>query len=291
MENLDDTKLALRQLAEIKAQAQPAYAYAQDNPKFNSPEALCHMLHELQVHQIELELQNEELRSAQLELDAARARYFDLYDLAPVGYCTLDVTGLILEANFTAATLLGLTRKELTCETLARFILKPDQDIYYLCRQQLINTSAAQSCELRMVKRNGEQFWAQLTVTNTQNKYGAPVFRVILSDVSERKALDQALADKNIELSRARAIADKANQAKAEFLSSMTHELRSPLNAILGFAQLMATSTPEPTPLQSSRIEQIVQSGWYLLGLIDDILAQPLVEPGQSVPNLNKNSL
>ena len=93
------------------------------------------MLHELRVHQIELEMQNEELRRAQAELDAARARYFDLYDLAPVGYCTLSEQGLILEANLTAATLLGVARGALVKQPFTRFILKEDQDIYYLHRK------------------------------------------------------------------------------------------------------------------------------------------------------------
>lgn len=75
-----------------------------------SPEETRRMLHELRVHQIELEMQNEELCRAQVELSAAKARYFDLYDLAPVGYCTISEQGLILQANLTAATLLGVAR-------------------------------------------------------------------------------------------------------------------------------------------------------------------------------------
>ena len=96
------------------------------------------MLHELRVHQIELEMQNEELRRTQAELEASRARYFDLYDLAPVGYFTLSEKGLILEANLTAATLLGVARGDLVKQPLPRFILPEDQDIYYLHRKQLL---------------------------------------------------------------------------------------------------------------------------------------------------------
>jgi PAS domain S-box-containing protein len=127
-----------------------------------SPDALRQALHELQVHQIELELQNDELRRMQVELDAERARYFDLYDLAPVGYCTISEHGLILEANFTAANLLGLARSELVGEPLSRFIVRADQDIYYLCRRHLVDTGEPQACELRMMPVGGAPFWAHL---------------------------------------------------------------------------------------------------------------------------------
>ena len=95
-----------------------------------SPEETRQTLHDLRVHQVELEMQNEELRRAQTELETMRARYFDLYDLAPIGYCTVSEKGLILEANLTAANLLGVSRSDLAKQPLSRFILKEDQDIY-----------------------------------------------------------------------------------------------------------------------------------------------------------------
>jgi len=113
-----------------------------ENLQALSPEETRQTLHELRVHQIELEMQNEELRRAQADLDAARARYFDLYDLAPVGYCTISEKGLILEANLTAATLLGVARGALVNQPFTRFILLEDQDIYYLHRRQLFETGA-----------------------------------------------------------------------------------------------------------------------------------------------------
>src|SRR6202035_4881750 len=91
-------------------------------------------------------------------------------------------------------------------------------------------------------------------------------------DVTERKRFDRTLYESNVELERARAAAEKANLAKSDFLSSMSHELRSPLNAILGFAQLMESAAPPPTALQSESIAQILQAGWHLLKLINEIL-------------------
>ena len=141
----------LRRRAEEMARGKAAQA--PEDLEALSPEETRRMLHELRVHQIELEMQNEELRRAQAELDAARARYFDLYDLAPVGYFTVSEQGLIMEANLTAATLLGVARGALVMQRFSRFILRDDQDIYYLLRRQLSKTGAPQVCDLRLVKR------------------------------------------------------------------------------------------------------------------------------------------
>ena len=100
-------------------------------------------------------------------------------------------------------------------------------------------------------------------------------------DVTERKRLDQVLKEYNVELMSARSVAEKANLAKSEFLSSMSHELRSPLNAILGFAQLMESDAVPPTPNQRESIDQILQAGWHLLKLIEEILDLAKVESGQ----------
>jgi PAS domain S-box-containing protein len=140
-------------------------------------------------------MQNEELRRAQAELDAARARYFDLYDLAPVGYCTVSEQGLILEANLTLAALLGVARGSLVKRPLRRFVLKQDEDIYYRHVRQLFETAAPQSYELRMVKTDGTQFWAHLEATAARDEGGAPVCRVVLSDSPERKRAEEALRD------------------------------------------------------------------------------------------------
>ncbi|MDO8281185.1 MAG: PAS domain S-box protein [Thermodesulfovibrionia bacterium] len=110
------------------------------------------------------------------------------------------------------------------------------------------------------------------------------VFRDVTGEYAAQQALhdsSQALQEKNIELEKSRLTADKANLAKSEFLSSMSHELRSPLNAILGFAQLMETSSPQPTPAQKASIDQILKGGWYLLELINEILDLALIESGR----------
>ena len=100
-------------------------------------------------------------------------------------------------------------------------------------------------------------------------------------DVTERKRLDQVLLEKNRELQVAKVVAEKANRSKSDFLSSMSHELRSPLNGILGFAQLLESDTPPPTASQKESISQILQAGWHLLKLIDEILDLAKIESGK----------
>ena len=151
------------------------------------PEELHSTLYELQVHQIELEMQNEELRRTQTELDAARARYFDLYDLAPIGYMTISEKGLILESNLTAAALLGIARGALVKQMFTSFILKADADIYYLHRKRLFDTAEPQACELRMVKADDTVFWAHLDATRAQDDNGESLCRIMLSDITKRK--------------------------------------------------------------------------------------------------------
>jgi signal transduction histidine kinase/ActR/RegA family two-component response regulator len=166
-------------------------------------EEIREIIRELQVHQIELEIQNEQLRQTQEELEAARSRYFDLYDQAPVGYCTLNNEGVITEANVTVADMLGVARTELVGQPLSTFILREDQDNYYLFRRQFAESpmpssgatyihpekpSEQRGCDLRMINKGKTAFfWAHLQVNTLQDPEGTPVFLLALSDITERK--------------------------------------------------------------------------------------------------------
>jgi len=179
-----------------------------------TPDDIQKMFHELRVHQIELTMQNEELRRAQEEIEHVRARYFDLYDRAPIGYCTLSQDGLILEINLTAALMLGAPKGALVEQSLTRFIYIDDQDRFYLYRKQLAKaaatsrsdlfsrgiTCASQRCELRMVKVDGSIFWVCLEATTDQEPLlkpwsspSAAVYRVVLSDITTLKEYQNQL--------------------------------------------------------------------------------------------------
>lgn len=113
----------------------------------------------------------------------------------------------------------------------------------------------------------------------------------MLMDITERKRLDQVLLENNIELNKAKNLAEKANRAKSDFLSNMSHELRTPLNAILGFAQLIEASNPPPSTSQKRSVDQILQAGWYLLDLINEILDLTLIESGRLAVSMEMVSL
>jgi PAS domain S-box-containing protein len=169
------------------------------------------LVHELRVHQIELTMQNQELRRAQAELDATRERYFDLYNLAPVGYFIVSHEGRILEVNLTGANLLDLPRAALVTQPITRFIFKEDQDVYYLHRRDLLATGQAHTCELRMVKTDGAPFWVRMMATlqdpstdPRRGKGGPPQSRVVLSDISEQKRMEQDKAKLDVQLRRAK---------------------------------------------------------------------------------------
>src|SRR5215472_763460 len=179
-------------LVQLRGRAEQQ-ARALEPPEINTlwPAEARRVLHELRVHQIELEMQNEELRATREQLEASRARYFHLYDLAPVGYCTLSEKGLILEANLAAAALLGVARSALPGQPLSRFILRDDQDIYYLLRRNLSKIGLPQTCELRLTKNDGAPFWARLEATVGQGQGGALGWRVIVQDITDRKRAEE----------------------------------------------------------------------------------------------------
>ena len=188
----------MRSTADLRSRAEAMVlkkrAQEPDEPSSLTQDEAKRSIHELQVHQVELRMQNEELSRVQAELEVARAHYFDLYHLAPVGYCILSREGLILEANLTAVNMLGLALSTLIRKPIFKFILKEDQDIYYLHQKQLYGTNRSTTCELRMVKKDGTPFWVQLTSAPpdlAQAMGREPVCRVVMSDITERKAVQE----------------------------------------------------------------------------------------------------
>ncbi len=186
-----------KKLSELRQRAEAALAEkagSASDASLLSPEDVKKLIHELQVHQIELEMQNEELRRAQVALEESKDRYVDLYDYAPVGYFTLDKNALILEANLSGADLLGMDRDRLMNKPLAKFVHKDSQDTFYLHRKQVLETSIRHICEIKLVKPDGSWFHAQLESIGIPDSDGElSRLRTAISDVTDRKVAEQAL--------------------------------------------------------------------------------------------------
>ena len=155
------------------------------------------LIHDLQVHQVKLEMQNDELKRSQEKLETAQARYLDFFNMAPVGFFSIDEQNIILECNLTAATLLGRPLNKIVKQPMTQFILKEDQDIYYLYNKQVFETEMPQGCNLRMQKNDGSAVWVNLTTTVVQNAEGITSSRIVMSDITERKKAEVSLRESN----------------------------------------------------------------------------------------------
>ena len=193
---------------------------------------------------------------------------------------TTDPAGVISDVNKQMEALTGCTRDELIGAPFKSFFTDPQRAEAGIKR--VLKENKVANYELTARARDGKETVVSYNATtfydrdrNLQGVFAAA------RDVTERKLLDQALQENNIELEMAKSVAEKANLAKSDFLSSMSHELRTPLNAILGFAQLIESGDPAPTPAQKRSTDQILQAGWYLLELINEILDLALIESGK----------
>ncbi len=203
---------------------------------------------------------------------------------------TTDPSGIISDVNKQMEALTGCTRDELIGAPFKNYFTDPEHAEAGIKR--VLRENKVTNYELTARARDGKETVVSYNATtfydrdrNLQGVFAAA------RDVTERKLLDQALQETNAELQSAKSAAEKANLAKSDFLSSMSHELRSPLNAILGFAQLIESGSPTPSPSQKASVEQILLAGWYLLELINEILDLSLIESGKLVLSLEPVSL
>ena len=152
-----------------------------------TPERMADLMHELQVHQIELQMQNDEFRRIQGEFEKTRDRYSHLYDFSPVGYVTLTEKGIIDEANLPLASILGVERSTLVGKPFSHFIFKDDQDIFYKLRHRLLEKEESRTCELRLVKKGGQAFFTNFRPFRTLFRYSfRRVLGCVLRQIAEK---------------------------------------------------------------------------------------------------------
>ena len=229
-----------RQTPSIEQQATTLRARAekilrQNPPPRELPRAkLQELIHELQVHKIELEMQNETLRQTTIELEGTRNRFSDLYDFAPVGYLTLDDHNIIREANLTAAAMLGVDRAQLIKTRLSRFIVPADQDAFYLFHKNLVEKQTRQVCELRMNRANASLIDVSLEGIAAQDVDDTPILRVTLSDITER---NRAKAELRASEARYHQLVETINEGMAIVnANNLTTFINTHGAAILGYA-------------------------------------------------------
>ena len=193
---------------------------------------------------------------------------------------TTDHRGIISDVNQQMEALTGCTRDELIGAPFKNYFTEPERAEAAITR--VLREGKVTNYELTAHARDGKETVVSYNATTfyDRDRRLQGVFAAA-RDVTDRKQFEHRLQENNVELENAKATAEKANLAKSEFLSSMSHELRTPLNAVLGFAQLMSSDVPPPTAAQKMSIDQILQAGWYLLRLINEILDLAMIESGK----------
>ena len=240
------------------------------------------LIHELEVHQIELELQNEELTAAKNQLEEAAAKYIDLYDYAPNGYFSLSKDGQITELNYRGAGILGKPRPELLSRRFQTFITEEAKPHFNQFIKEIFENETKQTCETTVTGNGDIPTWVHLTGKVTPDKEHC---HINATDITRLKLTE-------IELAKAKEKAEENDRLKSAFLANMSHEIRTPMNGILGFTELLKEPKLKGKQ-QKEYIKIIEKSGEHLLTIINDIINISKVESGQmeisiSTTNINE---
>ena len=252
--NSEISQASLRRKAE-----ENACKHESENIESLSPEKVRQLVHELQVHQIELEMQNEALQTTQTALEIQRVRYCDLYDLAPVGYCTVNEKGFIIQANLTAATLLEMARNEIVKHSFNEFIFNEDHDIYYLFQKRVIKNSKDEGCVLRMIKKDGTLFWAHLAAMEIVEDNRTEL-RIVFYNITKRKEAEKAAHESDAKFKN---MFDHSPIGKSITMPSGEMEMNNAFCQMVGYSK-----------------EELLHRKWQDITYPDDIeLTQKILKP------------
>jgi len=288
-----DRTTEARQLKELRNRAEKLLSGRAEDIQGIPGDDIQKLVHELQVHQIELEMQNEELRKAQVELEESRNRYYDLYDFAPIGYFTFDQKGLILEVNLAGADLLGVERSHLMKMAFSRSVAPEEQALFSFHRNKVSESKARQTCKLKLVKRDGTPFYAQLesiAVQDTEGNFNK--LRTAITDITDLKRAEEALKEYSGQLEekveeRTRELKDAQEELirkeklamLGQMAGSVSHELRNPFGVISNAVYYLKTILPNADETTKKYLEMISaevrNSNRIVSGLLDISRTQP----------------
>ncbi|HSD57848.1 MAG TPA: response regulator [Methanotrichaceae archaeon] len=293
---LEPEKDLRRQAEELLRDGKGSLAGSNANDCRDNPS----LVHELQVHQVELEMQNESLRHAQLQTDDALTKYSDLYDFAPIGLFTLDIQGLVVEVNLAGAELLGQGRRNLLSRNFRLFVAPEDRPSFNGFLKKTLETSVKQTSDFMLVRNDESTLYCHIVGTAANDlPPGSKRIRIAVTDITEHKRMEEELrrskdeleqrvqerteelAKTNENLLKAKDAAEASARAKAEFLANMSHEIRTPMNAIIGMTGLMLEETLDP--VQRENLELVRTNGDALLSIINDILDFSKMESDKAV--------
>ena len=224
--------------AELSRQAMETLKSNRSSMEKMPVEDVRKLVEELQVHQVELEMQNDELRSMQCELEQSRKKYSDLYDFAPVGYLTLSEEGRIVEANLTAARQLGVERSILIGKPFNLYASENCREELHLHLRTVFKTRQPHTCEIKLNGRSRIDRYLQLDSTYLLDSDGESLARTAMTDISDRKKAEEKLT----------ALAGKLefrNRELEQFAFIAAHDLQEPLRKIMAFGERLGTKYRE----------------------------------------------
>lgn len=229
------------QTAKLRSEAEKLFNLL--NPEVLMPvkeENARALVHELQVHQIELEMQNEELRQVRSEVESLLVKYMDLYDLAPVGYITINRKGIILDVNLTGADFMGLDRSHLRGRQFGMFIGPGEGQIFTDYLGSLITSRCKETCEVRIMKQGVVHLIVEIEGIAAAS--GEEIF-IVLKDVTERNRAEEKIINLNGELERLvrerTGELERMNSELEQFCYNISHEFRAPIARLEGFCTML----------------------------------------------------
>jgi two-component system, NarL family, sensor histidine kinase UhpB len=222
------------------------------------------LVHELQVHQVELEMQNEEMRHTQLELEQSRSRYKELYDYAPVGYLTLDKAGLIVEANLTAATLLTVSRAALLFKHLQSFMDRESADALHIFLRKPLPPGMKEILDCRLLTTEGTPFEISLNVGGEYDRSARLMrYRVVLVDVNRLKLMERQARETG---DRLRSLASELNLSEERTRQAIAQTLHDEIGQLLALARMKLSSAL--TLSKQTAADKIVDEVLDMLALV-----------------------